>query len=114
MPAPLEYLEFVHLPTYQRSADGIVDEVGQREIEQTLIVDPEAGDLITGTGGVRKLRVAIEARGKRGGARLIYYYRESKGRIYLILIYPKSRKDDLTSAERKAMKKLTAAIEGER
>lgn len=68
---------------------------------------------MVGTGGVRKLRVATSGRGKRGGARLIYYYRQSKGRIYLILLYPKSRKDNLTAAERNAMRKVTAAIEVE-
>ena len=80
-----------------------------------MVVDnPEIGALIAGTGGVRKLRVATGSKGKSGGARLIYYYRESKGRIYLILIYPKPRKDNLTAGERNMMKKLTVALEEER
>lgn len=71
---------------------GIIDDAGQRAVEHTLVENPAVGARMVGTGGVRKLRVAIEGTGKRGGARLIYYYRESKGRIYLILVYPKSRK----------------------
>jgi len=68
---------------------------------------------MVGTGGVRKLRLPLEGRGKRGGARLIYYHCEAKGRIYLILAYAKGRKESLTGVERAAMKKLTAAIERE-
>ena len=68
---------------------------------------------MVGTGGVRKLRLPLEGRGKRGGARLIYYHREAKRRIYLILAYAKGRKESLTRVERGAMKTLTAAIERE-
>jgi hypothetical protein len=107
------YLEFVHLSTYRRSTHDLINEDGQRAIEQALLVSPEAGAVVAGTGGVRKLRVALEGRGKRGGARLIYYYRASKGRIYLILAYAKGRKENLTPAERQTMKQLTAAIERE-
>lgn len=49
------YLEFVHLPTYRRSADGLLDEDAQRALEERLCVDPEAGDVIAGTGGVLTL-----------------------------------------------------------
>jgi len=63
---------------------------------------------------VRKLRIALSDRGNRGGARLIYFFREAKGRVYMILVFAKGRKENLTAAGRSAMKKLTAAIEGER
>lgn len=109
-----EFLEFVHLPTYQRSANALIDDAGQRAIEAELCGNPKAGDIVAGTGGVRKLRVALPGRGKRGGARLIYFYRERRGRVYLILLYPKGRKDSLTIAERNEMRKLTAILEEER
>ncbi|HEY9225438.1 MAG TPA: type II toxin-antitoxin system RelE/ParE family toxin [Gemmatimonadaceae bacterium] len=112
MPDPT-YLEFVHLPTYRRSAESLIDDNGQREIEDTLLANPKAGPVIAGTGGVRKLRIALQGRGKQGGGRMIYYYREAKGRIYLIVAYGKGRKDDLTASERAVMKRLTAAIESE-
>ena len=108
-----DYLEFVHLPSYRRSASGLIDEDRQRAIEDTLIANPETGAILVGTGGVRKLRVPLEPKGKRGGARLIYHYRRAKGRIYLIVAYAKNRKENLTPAERSVMKRLTAAIEGE-
>ena len=110
----LDYLEFVHLPTYRRSAAALIDDEGQREIEASLCTDPYGGDVIVGTGGVRKLRVSLAGKGKSGGARLIYFYRQAKGRIYLILIYPKSRKDDLSQSECNEMRKLTAILEEEK
>jgi|tagenome__1003787_1003787.scaffolds.fasta_scaffold20974298_3 hypothetical protein len=112
-PEDIAYLEFIHLPTYRRSAEALLDDEGQREIEAALCADPSLGAVIAGTGGVRKLRVALPGTGKSGGARLIYFYRQSRGRIYLILLYPKSRKDSLTKGERNEMRKLTAILEGE-
>lgn len=113
MESAARYVEFIHLPSYRRAAEGLLDEDDQRTIEQQLVVEPRAGAVMVGTGGVRKLRVAVRGRGKSGGARLIYYYRESKGRIYLVFVYPKGRKDNLTPAERAAMKRLTAQLENE-
>ncbi len=107
------YLEFVHLPTYVRSSKGLLDDEGQRAIEENLCNHPEAGDLIEDTGGVRKLRVALPGRGKRGGARLIYYFPKAKARIYLILLYPKGRKASLSAAEKREMRRLTRLLEAE-
>jgi hypothetical protein len=77
------------------------------------MANPTAGAVVKGTGGVRKLRIALKGHGKRGGARLIYYYREAKGRVYLVVAYAKGRKENLTPVERATMKKLTAALERE-
>jgi hypothetical protein len=66
-----------------------------------------------GTGGIRKLRVAVAGRGKRGGARIAYYYRGSRELVYLILAYPKNVKENLTAAERREMRRLTAILESE-
>ena len=74
--------------------------------QQALAADPEQGDVIEGTGGLRKVRVASSGRGKRGGSRVIYYHFTSRSHIALLLIYPKNVKDDLSSEERKALKQL--------
>jgi len=58
--------------------------------------NPEAGALIVGSGGLRKIRWSLPGRGKRGGARMIYYYWVVKSRIYLLFAYSKSAKGDLT------------------
>lgn len=65
-----------------------------------------AGDLIQGTGGLRKVRVAAKGRGKRGGIRVIYYYVSSAAQIRLLLIYAKERKDNLSAAEKRTLRGL--------
>lgn len=87
-----EQLEFVYLPSFMRSAVGLLDDNELRRIELEILRTPVAGPVIVGTGGVRKLRVALSGGGKRGGARLIYFFREAKGRIEM----KQKRKEDLT------------------
>lgn len=70
-----------------------------------MATDPEVGDVIPETGGVRKLRWSLSGRGKRGGARVIYYYHNPEIPILMLDIYPKNAKSDLTKAERNAMRK---------
>ncbi|HET7622741.1 MAG TPA: type II toxin-antitoxin system RelE/ParE family toxin [Gemmatimonadaceae bacterium] len=106
-------LTFVFLPTYERTAKGVISDDAQRWLEETICAAPRTGAVIRGTGGVRKVRVALPGRGKSGGARVVYYYRSTKGRIYLILAYSKNTKDDLTRSEEAALKKLTATLETE-
>ena len=62
--------------------------------------------IIEGTGGLRKIRVAAKGHGKRGGARVIYYYFISNARIALLTIFPKNEQRDLTADERKALKRM--------
>ncbi len=70
--------------------------------------DPEAGDVIEGTGGLRKLRFADARRGKgnRGGLRVIYYWWESGMQFWLFTVYDKDTADDLSPQQRKALKAL--------
>lgn len=83
-----------------------------RELQQHLNRDPEAGDVMPGTGGFRKLRWADTRRGKgkRGGLRLIYYFFLADSQIWLITVYDKDSMTDLSPAEKRALK---AAIERE-
>lgn len=66
-----------------------------------------------GTVGGRKIRVALEGRGRSGGARVIDYYRAPRGRIYLLLAYAKNVRASITQAEKNAMRQLVARLEGE-
>ena len=70
-----------------------------------VATNPEAGDIIPETGGVRKLRWALEGRGKRGGARVIYYYHSERLPVVMLDMYAKNVKANLTKAERNAMTK---------
>jgi hypothetical protein len=72
--------------------------------------NPEAGEIIPGTGGVRKIRWALQGTGKRGGARVIYYYHGECLPVFLLSAYPKNRKANLNQAERNAMKRLVPAL----
>ena len=108
------HLEFVRLPSFERSSKGELTENEIRTVENELVDDPESGDRVPGACGVRKSRAAIGGRGKRGGARVIYYYQEQRERIYLILVYPKNKKTDLTEDERKAVCKLVGLLNAQR
>jgi hypothetical protein len=82
--------------------------VGFRLLQEALMAHPEAGDLIEGTGGLRKLRFADtrRAKGKRGGLRIIYYYWISGPQFWLFTLYDKDEMADLTARQRTALKNL--------
>lgn len=92
-------VEFIQLAGFTKAADCLFDDDDLRDLENTLIESPKAGASLGGTGGARKLRVPLSGRGKRGGGRVIYWHHEVHGHMYLILVYAKSDKDDLTSDE---------------
>ncbi len=75
-------------------------------LQWALMADPEKGDLIRGSGGLRKLRWAGSGRGKRGGLRIIYYWHVPSSTILLLLIYPKNEQDNLTAAQLKFLKSI--------
>jgi hypothetical protein len=97
---------FIETPVFTRLITELVDEESYSELQRILADDPEAGDLIQGSGGLRKIRMAAKGHGKRGGARVIYYYFVSRSHIAMLLAYPKNAKDDLTAAQKKALKSL--------
>jgi hypothetical protein len=72
--------------------------------------NPEAGEVIPESGGVRKFRWALQGTGKRGGARVIYYYHNKRLPLFLLSTYAKNRKANLSKAERNAMKRLVPAL----
>lgn len=85
------------------------------EDERGLLVDylarnPLAGDLIPGTGGVRKLRWALEGPGKRGGARVVYYYHNDAMPIFMLTAYAKYERADLSQADRNDFRRLTTLL----
>jgi hypothetical protein len=82
----------------------------REELVATLGANPEAGDLIPETGGVRKIRWALAGRGKRGGARVIYYYHNERLPVFLLAAYGKNEKANLGKSERNVMKRLIPAL----
>ena len=84
-----------------------------RLLEQTLLDNPKAGDVIPGLSGGRKLRLALEGRGKSGGARAVYVDVVVRERIYLLLAYPKNVQTDLTPEQKRMLNKIITAIKEE-
>ena len=80
-------------------------------LQNFLLAQPDAGDLIQGAGGLRKLRWKLQGRGKRGGARVIYYHFVTADRIYFIYGYAKNEQDDLTRDQLKVLSQLMKDIE---
>ena len=97
-------------PTFSRQARKLFSEDERRELIDYLAENPKAGDEIPGTGGVRKLRFGASGRGKRGGARVIYFYGGERVPIYALLAYSKADKTDLSPRERRAVAALVEAI----
>lgn len=104
---------FVRLPEFERSRDGVLSEEDVRKLEMELQANPLAGPMIPGAGGVRKVRASQQGRGKRGGARVIYYVWDERGRIYLLVAYAKSAKSDLTPQDKVSLHKLVDSIREE-
>lgn len=97
-------------PTFTRQADRLFSEEERKELIDYLADHPTAGDEVPGTGGIRKLRFAALARGKRGGARVIYFYGGQDIPVYALLAYAKSAKSDLNPVERRAVAAIVQAI----
>lgn len=75
-----------------------------------IALNPEDGSIISDTGGLRKIRWNSSGRGKRGGARVIYYYYNETAPLYLLYAYPKGTQDNLTSTEKKIFKELASEL----
>ncbi|SOD02406.1 RelE toxin of RelE / RelB toxin-antitoxin system [bacterium JGI 053] len=107
------FVEFVFLPSFERTAEGVLSESDIRELECTLLENPREGPVMRGTGGVRKARAAIEGRGKSGSARVIYLYVEARAKIYFLLCFPKNEQANLTPEQTRRIRMLVAQLEAE-
>ena len=97
---------FIETPIFTRQITALVDDETYGSFQKLLAANPAAGDLIRGTGGLRKIRMALHPRGKSGGARVIYYYVHDAAQIRLLVAYVKAEQDDLTDEQRKALRKV--------
>ena len=102
----------LQLPKFKAEATELIGLDGIEALAVYLIDHPDAGAVIPGSGGVRKLRWAAKGKGKRGGARIIYLYVVVAGRVYLIRCYAKTVKADLTADETKQLRQIAAHLKG--
>jgi len=105
-------VEFIEAPTFTGIVADYLNDDGYRALQLSLAGNPEAGEVMPGTGGFHKLRWADRRRGKgkRGGLRVISYYLSADAQIWLITLYDKDEMADLSAAEKRALK---AALEAE-
>jgi hypothetical protein len=99
---------FIELPPFARHRSDYLDDESFLALQASLMVNPEAGDVIEGTGGLRKLRHADPRRGKgkRGGLRVIYYWWDGKRQFWLFTLYDKDEMNDLSPKEKKILKDM--------
>jgi hypothetical protein len=97
-------------PEFSRRAARLLSPVEHEALVLALAMNPLAGDLIRGMGGVRKLRWARAGRGKSGGVRIIYYFHSDDAPLYLLTIYGKGEKVDLTDEERNELANVTGIL----
>lgn len=97
---------FVELPPFQRLRTDYFDDEHFRALQNALLAHPEAGDVIEGTGGLRKLRFADPGRqkGTRGGLRVIYFWWEDEQQFWLFTVYDKDTRDDLSADQKQALR----------
>jgi hypothetical protein len=99
---------FIESPIFTADVMELLSDEEYAALQEHLAHRPNAGDLITRTGGLRKVRWRAEGSGKRGGVRVIYYHVVAQAQIRMILIYRKGVKDDLTQREKAVLRKMNA------
>lgn len=102
----VDWLTVVETPGFLRDAAKAMTETERSEVVSFLAANPDAGDIMPDTGGARKLRWRAEGRGKRGGVRVIYYYHNESIPLFLLGVFSKNEKANLTRSERNEMKAL--------
>lgn len=104
--------KFIQTPPFLSAWEVMrLDDNALAALENMLLLNSEAGDMIEGTGGARKVRIQLAGRGKSGGGRVIYF--DDGVSIFLIFAYPKSAQTNLTQAQKKRIKQFTQAIRKE-
>lgn len=107
---PMPPITVVEMPLFKNEAHRLMSDDERDEAIYFLATNPEAGDEIPGTGGVRKVRWAREDGGKSDGYRIIYYFYNETAPLFALSLYPKNEKSNLTQGEKNTMKKLVKIL----
>lgn len=105
-------IEFVETSIFTRQIKELATDDELKDLQAELIAQPDKGDIIKGTGGLRKVRMAVGNKGKSGSIRVLYVLALAD-RIYLVLAYPKSVKESLTAEEKAKLKQIVQSLKGE-
>lgn len=96
----------IETPIFTKLVTDLISDDEYRKLQLALVLRPEAGKIIPGSGGLRKIRWKTGGSGKRGGLRLIYFWDVSEDIIYMLLIYKRSKQEDLTPNQLKTLRNL--------
>lgn len=105
-------IEFVETSIFTRRIKELATDDELKDLQAELIAQPDKGDIIKGTGGLRKVRMAVGNKGKSGSIRVLYVLALAD-KIYLVLAYPKAVKDSLTAEEKAKLKLIVQSLKGE-
>ncbi|MCS6192995.1 MULTISPECIES: type II toxin-antitoxin system RelE/ParE family toxin [Alteromonadales] len=105
-------IEFVETSIFTRQIKELATDDELKDLQAELIAQPDKGDIIKGTGGLRKVRMAVGNKGKSGSIRVLYVLALAD-KIYLVLAYPKAVKDSLTAEEKAKLKLIVQSLKGE-
>ncbi len=97
---------FIETPLFTKLVQGYLSDEAYAELQHALLLRPETGQVIPGSGGLRKIRWAVAQHGKRGGLRIIYYWVTAEAIIYLLFLYQKNEQEDLTPDQLKLLHRL--------
>jgi mRNA-degrading endonuclease RelE of RelBE toxin-antitoxin system len=103
-------MEFIETKIFTKQITELLSDDEYRILQNQLIGNPEIGNIIKGSGGIRKVRHAIQGVGKSSGIRVIYYWICSHDKIHMLLSYPKSKKDNLSPKEISILKSIVDEI----
>jgi mRNA-degrading endonuclease RelE of RelBE toxin-antitoxin system len=99
-------MRFVETLIFTKAIRAALQDDEYRTLQTALLLRPEQGALIPGTGGLRKIRWGGKGHGKRGGYRLIYYWDKGSATFYMLYLYPKNEQDNLTPQQTKLLRQL--------
>ncbi|MBV9576699.1 MAG: type II toxin-antitoxin system RelE/ParE family toxin [Gammaproteobacteria bacterium] len=106
-------ITIIEFPSFSGQVGGSISSTERDQLIDFLARQPEVGDEIPGTGGIRKLRWAGKGKGKRGGLRIIYYFYNETAPVFLLTVYGKGEQEDLTSDQKKKLMSLAKALKEE-
>ena len=99
-------MKFIETPLFTKEVQALLEDDEYKSLQIALLLRPEQGSIIPGSGGLRKVRWARKGMGKHGGIRLIYYWDKKTESFYMLLIYSKSKKDDLSQDQLRILNQL--------
>ncbi len=99
-------MKFIETPIFTETVQALLEDDEYKSLQVALLLRPEQGSIIPGSGGLRKVRWVCKGKGKRGGLRVIYYWDKKTESFYMLFVYSKSKKDDLSQDQLQILSQL--------